>query len=118
MTESANHNNIGQADDQPQVRRMKPGNWYWIEKAVIQKYARNVGLLAFAVYCYLASFANAEQSCYPSQQRIGEALGYSRKAVNRAIKSLERHGLIRIDRTGRYQQTYTLLKTSCNPEAT
>jgi biotin operon repressor len=119
MTESTNHNNISGASDQSQVRRMKRGNWYWIEKVVIQEYARKVGPLAITVYCYLASFTNAEQSCYPSQRLIGEVLGYSRTSINRAIKKLERHGLIRIDkidRTEGYQQTYTLLEVGCNTE--
>jgi len=91
---------------------MERGNWYWMDKTIIQEYAPKVGVLGIAVYCYLASLANADQFCFPSQQRIGRILGYSRTSINRTIKKLEKHGLIRIDRSGRYQQTYTLLKVS------
>lgn len=105
-------------DYQAHIRRMERGNWYWMEKAVIQKYAPKVGALGIAVYNYLASLANAKQFCFPSQRRIGEVLGYSRTTINRAVKRLEKNGLIQVDRSGRYQHTYTLLKTSCDPEET
>jgi biotin operon repressor len=103
-------------EHQASIRRIEDGKWYWVEKAVIREYTPKVGLLGIAVYNYLASLANAGQFCYPSQRRIGEVLGYSRTSINRAIKRLENHGLIQIDRTGRYPQTYTLLKISCDPE--
>lgn len=53
-----------------------------------------------------------------TERRIGEVLGYSRTSVNRAIKRLERQGLIQVDKSGRYQHTYTLLKASCATEET
>lgn len=101
-------------DYQIDIRSMERGKWYWIEKAVIREYTPKVGVLGIAVYNYLASLVNTKQFCYPSQRRIGQVLGYSRTSVNRAIKRLEKHGLIRVDRTGRYHQTYTLLKASCS----
>ena len=113
MTEFPNCESTDKSDDQSHVRCMKRGNWYWIEKAVIEEYAREVGPLAIAVYNYLASYANANQSCYPSQRRIGVALGYSRTSVNRAIKRLKRCNLVRVDKIEGiygYHQTYTLLR--------
>ena len=88
-----------------------------MEKAVIRKYAPKVGALGIAVYNYLASLANTDQYCYPSQARIGEVLGYSRTTINRAIKRLEEHGLILVDKSGRYQQVYRLLRVCCRPDA-
>lgn len=96
---------------------MEPGNWYWVEKAVIRKYAPKVGAVGIAVYNYLASLANTDQYCYPSQARIGEVIGYSRTAINRAIKRLEENGLILVEKSGRYQQGYRLLRMSCKPNA-
>lgn len=106
------------SDDSSHTRLMKPGNWYWMEKAVIREYTPKVGVLGIAVYNYLASLANTKQFCYPSQRRIGEVLGYSRTSINRAIKKLEKHGLIQVNQKGRYQHTYTLLEVSCNLEET
>jgi biotin operon repressor len=103
-------------DHQSHIRRIEDGKWYWLEKAIIREYAPKVGVLGIAVYNYLASLANAKQFCFPSQRRIGEVIGYSRTSVSRAIKKLEKHGLIRIDRSGIYHQTYTLLKVSCDTE--
>lgn len=86
--------------ESPHSRRMVRGNWYWTDKAIIRQYARKVGAVGIAVYDCLASFANIEQTCYPSQQYIGDILGYSRTTVNRAIKTLEHHGLIAIEKRG------------------
>jgi biotin operon repressor len=96
---------------------MEPGNWYWLEKAIIREYAPKVGPLGIAVYNYLASLVDSEQMCFPSQRRIGEVLGYSRTSINRAIKRLEYHGLLSVQRSGRCTQTYQLLEISCKPDA-
>ena len=85
-----------------------------MEKAIIREYTPKVGVLGIAVYNYLASLADANQSCYPSQRRIGEVLGYSRTTINRTIKKLETHGLIRVEKSGRYTQVYRLLELGAN----
>ena len=105
-------------DDAPKPRRMENGSWYWIDKAVIRDFAPKVGVVGIAVYNYLASLANTNQTCFPSQGRIGDVLGYSRTTVNRVIKTLEQHGLISVDKTGRYQQTYRLLDVRCKTKET
>ena len=104
-------------DYQAYVRRIERGKWYWMEKAVIREYTPKVGALGIAVYNYLASLVDLDQSCFPSQRRIGEVLGYSRTTINRAIKRLERHGLIVVDKSARYQHTYRLLRARCKPDA-
>lgn len=101
----------------PSIRHMQHGSWFWIDKAVIRVYAPKIGALGIAVYSYLASLADADQSCYPSQQHIGEVLGYSRTTINRVIKKLERHRLIAVDKVGRYQQSYRLLDVRCSTDA-
>ena len=105
-------------NNQANIRRMERGSWFWMEKAIIRYYTPKVGTLGIAVYCYLASLANTRQTCFPSQKHIANVLGYSRTAINRVIRKLEMAGLVQVDRSGRYQHTYTLLRASCNPEET
>lgn len=97
---------------------MGKGNWYWMEKAVIREYTPKVGALGIAVYNYLASLVDINQSCYPSQKHIAEVLGYSRTTINRVIQKLEDNGLVIVDRSGRYSHIYRLLKVRCKPKET
>jgi biotin operon repressor len=100
------------------VRDLRNGDWYWIHKAVIQEYTRKVGAVGIAVYNLLASMADSDQGCFPSQKYIARCLGYSRSYVNETLKALERNGLIRIEKKGRYHCVYHLLRLSCQPERT
>ncbi|MEN6520074.1 MAG: helix-turn-helix domain-containing protein [Armatimonadota bacterium] len=97
---------------------MKKGNWYWIEKAFIREYTPKVGALGVAVYNYLASLVDTNQSCYPSQKHIAEVLGYSRTTINKVIKKLEDNGLVLVERSGRYSHIYRLLAVRCKAEET
>ena len=74
------------------------GGWYWIDRDILQNCARVIGAIGLAVYNVLASMADSNQECYPSQQRIGDLLGYSRATVNKALKVLEGQGLITVSR--------------------
>lgn len=50
----------------------------------------------------LSDEANSDGlSCYPSHDRIGEAVGCDRRTVMRHIAALEEHGLIVVDRPAR-----------------
>ena len=100
------------------VRDLRNGDWYWIHKAVIQEYTQKVGAVGIAVYNLLASMADSDQGCFPSQKYIAKCLGYSRSYINETLKALERNGLIRIEKKGRYHLIYHLLKVSCQPERT
>jgi DNA-binding transcriptional MocR family regulator len=94
-----------------EVRRMDSGSWYWVSKAVIQKYASKVGFLPIAVYHFLASMTDENQSCYPSQRYIAERLGCSRSSVSRAIKKLKVLKFIALTRGINGNYTYRLLDT-------
>lgn len=93
-----------------EVRDLRNGNWYWIHRAVIKEYTPKIGATGIAVYNFLASCADTQQSCFPSQKYIGENLGYSRATVNKAIQVLEENKLIRIEKRSRYHCVYHLLK--------
>jgi len=101
-----------------EVRDLRNGDWYWIHKAVIQEYTRKVGAIGIVVYNLLASLADREQGCFPSQKYIARCLGYSRSYINETLKLLERHGLISIEKRGRYHCVYHLLRVRCGSERT
>ena len=104
-------------NDKVEIRELISGDWYWVNKAVIS-HTPKVRAIGIAVYNFLASLADRNQSCFPSQKCIGESLGYSRATINRTIKLLERNGLIRIMKRDRYHCIYQLLKVKCKDSET
>jgi len=100
------------------IRELKNGSWYWIDKIIIQKYVSKIGAMGFTVYSFLASLANSNQSCFPSQKYIAERIGCSRSTVNKTIKVLVNCGLIKKERRNRYHCTYLLIKVRCKVEET
>lgn len=99
-------------------RSLKPGDWYWMDKAVIRSYTPRVGPMGIVVYNFLASFADGNQQCFPSQKYIAKSLGCSRSTVNKAIKKLEKCALIRKEKRGRHYCTYSLLEVRCRAKET
>ena len=93
-----------------EIRDLRNGNWYWIERGVLERYGRQIRALGIAVYNALAFFSNQNQKAFPSQKHIADLLGSSRSSINRAIKLLEENGLIRKERKGRRNCVYYLLK--------
>lgn len=53
--------------------------------------------IPFAVYCYLLCCHNKTNGCYPSRQTIAKACGVSDSSTGRAIKQLEKYGLIKVN---------------------
>jgi DNA-binding Lrp family transcriptional regulator len=100
------------------IREIKNCRWYWIDKAVIHEYAPEIGAMGIAVYCFLASLADSKQKCFPSQKYIAEKFGCSRSTVNKTVKVLEQHRLIKRVKRDRYHCTYLLLKVRCKAEET
>ena len=100
------------------LRDFKNGNWFWVDKKVVQKYVPQIGTMGFTVYSFLASMTDSKQRCFPSQKYIAENIGCSRSTVNKAIKALAKHGLIMKERKSRYRCAYSLIKVRCNEEET
>lgn len=106
-------------DTKIEIRDLRNGDWYWIHKAVIREYTPKIGAIGVAVYSFLASSADTNQTCFPSQKYIAKRLGYSRATVNRAVKLLEEYKLIGIVKKDRYHCIYQLLKVGrCNARQT
>lgn len=73
---------------------------YW---HVHDRYARRVGLRAWALYTSLKRFANFSdgKNCYVSQERLAIIWGVTTRTVQRQIRKLRDFGLIRVKITGR-----------------
>ncbi len=100
-------------DSKPRI--MRPGGWYWVDKAVVQEFPRRTGFLSLAVYHFLASMADENQVCYPSQKYLADKLGCSRRSVNRAIKRLVEEKLISLWKRAGKRIAYRLLEIDvCN----
>lgn len=82
------------SQEQRAPRRMIAGAWFWLEKAIIKDHVSKIGSTAFAVYAFLASYADERQTCFPSQGHIAANLGFHRSTVGRALDRLEKTGLI------------------------
>jgi len=101
-----------------EIRDLRNGDWYWVHKAVIREYGPKIGAIAIAVYDFLASLADRDQECFPSQKYIARSLGYSRATINKKIRLLERTGLIKVEKRSRYHCIYQLLKVRCKARET
>ena len=95
---------------------MSDSEWYWINKTVIRDYVQKVGTAGITVYNLLASMADGDQKCFPSQKYIADSLGYSRSYINKVIKVLQGHGLISVEKKSRSIQVYHLLKVGSRTE--
>lgn len=97
---------------------MDGGQWYWIPKALIQNHALKIGPIGIAVYNVLASMADNNQECFPSQRYIANRLGYSRATINKALKALKDQGLISVKKKNPYNLSYQLIEPRCQPQET
>lgn len=106
------------SESKTQIRELKNGEWYWVDKIIIQKYVPKIGIMGFVVYSFLASLADSNQKCFPSQKYIAEKLGCSRSTINKTIKVLAKYGIIKKEIKNRYHCTYSLVKIRCKEEET
>lgn len=95
---------------QLQVRDLRNGDWYWINKLVLDH--PYLTSSAKIVYCALAYFANNKtQKAFPSIKKIMELTGLgSRTTIVNSIKKLEGYCFIIAERKKGRITEYTLLK--------
>ncbi|GAF91316.1 unnamed protein product [marine sediment metagenome] len=88
-----------------EIRSIKRGKWYWIDKSILKNYASELKSSGLAVYNVLAYFANSKtQSCFPTQRTIANLIGLSRRTVSRKIRLFKNKGLIAVERmNGRFK---------------
>jgi DNA-binding transcriptional MocR family regulator len=102
-----------------EVRDLRHGEWFWIDKAIVKEYVKKIGAVGIIVYTFLAAYADKKQSCFPSQKYIAEHIGYSRATVNKAVKKLEGYKLVKKGKKDRHYCKYLLLEIPrCKAEET
>jgi len=97
-------------NEKNEIRRLKNGGWFWINKKVLQLFSRSLKASGLAVYNALASFANSKnQACFPTQKTIAELIGMSKRTVIRRVRELQELGLLGVEKR-RGRCLYRLLK--------
>ncbi len=81
-----------------EVRDFREKAFFLMDDAYLNGYARLCGLAATGVYLSLCRHADKAQRSWPSIMRIAEELAISKSTVLRAIKKLEIHGIVAIER--------------------
>ena len=86
-------------NEKNEVRDLRDGEWYWIDKKILSLYGQRLKPSGIAVYNALASFANSEtQACFPTQKAIAKLIGSSARTVIRKIRQLRELGLVRVEK--------------------
>lgn len=111
-------------DEKPfAVRDQRTVKRFWIDDAVYDTYAAQIGIYAYAVYTALVRHADTAQTCFPSYATIAKKLGISRRKVIQEIEKLKSAGLIKASprqKTGKKgtdsqdSNLYTLLEIGSN----
>ena len=97
------------SDEKIKVRDLRNGDWYWINKVILDEYGEKLKPIGIAIYNCLAAHANQEGFCFPSHKHIAKKIGASISSVQRGIRELIKLNLVRKGRQ-RYHNLYYLLK--------
>ena len=84
---------------QETVRSDRRANFFIIENAFIDDWAGVLGPISIAVYCCLWRHADKGDSTFIGTPKLAQKLKLSPRAMQRAIKTLADHKLIRVVRT-------------------
>lgn len=99
------------ADEIFEVREGRKGNWYWVDKSILEH--PKLSPTAKLIYSALAYYANNKtQKCYPSYSGIHNLIGVSRRSVATWIKTMEELKVLKINRDKGKINSYTLLDVS------
>lgn len=94
-----------------QVRDLRQKQWFVVDDAYLNGFARVLGPYSSMVYFVLCRHADSRfQSCYPSISLIAKKVGISERQVIRCIRKLQDHNIIRIEKRPRHNaNVYHLL---------
>ena len=84
--------------------------FFQVPDILIDEYVRVVGMGAFAIYLSMCRHANKDRLSWPGMRKLCFELGMSASSVNRGIKILEAHSMIKVDRKHREFNIYSLVK--------
>ncbi len=97
-----------------EIRKIDYSTFVWISKCILlEGYAEKIGAHGLAVYTVLATCANNNQECYPSEAYIAEILNCSRNTVRKYLKRLAKQKIIKVKSRTRHRSTYQLLHIKC-----
>jgi DNA-binding transcriptional regulator GbsR (MarR family) len=100
--------------DRFELRDLRNKQFFQVDDLYLNGHARHCGIYATGVYFALCRHANNEtQSCFPSVSLIAAKLGISEIQVKRALKTLEAHNIIKVERTPGKVNVYYLVDKSC-----
>lgn len=82
--------------------------FFMIDDAYLNGWARKCGPYASLVYFALCRHAGSDQSCFPSVKLISDKLKISVRQVSYALKVLEAHNIIKVERFSGFKNIYYL----------
>ncbi len=77
---------VAMSDEKIKVRDLRNGDWYWINKVLLDEYGEKLKPIGIAIYNCLAAHANQEGFCFPSHKHIANKIGASISSVQRGIR--------------------------------
>jgi hypothetical protein len=83
-----------------------------VDHEYMNGYARLCSSTATNVYFMLCRRVGEDQVCWPANRDIGEHLGISEPTVRKAIRELEAHRIIKVDRAVGQPNIYMLMHKS------
>lgn len=97
-----------------EIRDSRNGSWFWIHTHVWRD--DNLTQSSKVVYGTIASYANTEQTAFPSITKIALDSHISERHVYRCLKELERFNYLKVERKHGKPNLYTLVKTTSNTD--
>ena len=82
--------------------------FFMVDDAYLNGWARKCGPYATLVYFALCRHVNGDQSCFPSVKLISDKLNISVRQVSYALKVLEAHRIITVERMAGFKNIYYL----------
>ncbi len=96
-------------ENKPQVRDLRNGDWYWVNKLVLEHpYLANSAKLVYMALAYHSN--NNTQESFPGYERIMQLTGLKRRIITIAVKKLEEYYFIKVERIKGKVNEYKLLK--------
>lgn len=83
--------------------------FFLVNNDYLNGHAKSCGIYATGVYFEICRHASKDQSAFPSINHISEKLGISRPSAIEAIKILEKHNIIKKEKTEGKNTTYLLI---------
>jgi hypothetical protein len=94
--------------EQMEVRDAREAGFFHIDNLFHDEYVRVVGIHGLGVYASLCRHCNRDQKAWPSINLMSDELAASHTTIVRALKMLESHNIVKIDRKFGEHSIYTL----------